>query len=173
MATVQRLTEPAGEKGAESPRSKSGAAAKKSKPEAAAARAPRAIGRRLPPRGWEILLHFVRRDFGRVFHSFEKPTPVSSVGSVAGRARENPYPFASLTHRGFRGWLTQSGRPRRPKIPERPLRRDFIGLRCQPPYPRLACLGGKLYTAHPLPPPMHRHCLGEIAFRHGRGEIDI
>src|SRR5699024_10989171 len=92
---------------------------------------------------------------------------VSPVGSVAGRARENPYPFASLTHRGFRGWLTQSGRPRRPKIPERPLRRDFIGLRCQPPYPRLACLGGKHYTAHPLPPPMHRHCLGEIAFRHG------
>ena len=80
MATVQRLTEPAGEKGAESPRSKSGAAAKKSKPGAAAARAPRAIGRRLPPRGWKILLHFVRRDFGRVFHSFEKPTPVSPAG---------------------------------------------------------------------------------------------
>ena len=28
----------------------------------------------------KIPLHFVRRDFGRVFHSFEKPTPVSPAG---------------------------------------------------------------------------------------------
>ena len=78
---------------------------------------------------------------------------------VAGRARENPYPFASLTYRGFRGWSTQlrwSGRlkiperpsaegfycPARARAPERPLQRDFPGLRCQPPHPRLGCRFG-------------------------------
>ena len=27
----------------------------------------------------------------------------------------------------------------------------------------------ELYEAHPLPPPMLQHFLGEIAYRHGRG----
>ena len=34
---------------------------------------------------------------------------VSVAGRVPARGRENPYPFATLTHRGFRGWFTEPG----------------------------------------------------------------
>ena len=80
VATVQRLTEPAGEKGTESPRPLERRSRDRCEPGAAAARAPRAIGQRLPPRGRKIPLGFARRDFGWVFHSFSKPTPASPAG---------------------------------------------------------------------------------------------
>lgn len=93
---------------------------------------------------------------------------VPARGSVAGRARENPYPFASLTHRGFRGWSTQLRWSGRLKIPERPsaegfycpararapaheVQRDFPGLRCQPPRPRLGCRQAEDELSAPLP----------------------
>ena len=50
-----------------------------------------------------------------------------------------------------------------------PTRRDYIGLRCQPSHPRLACrqAGDGLSAPHPLPPPMpvgnpplHGGCMG-------------
>ena len=58
------------------------------------------------------------------------PWPGGPRKSVRARTgRENPYPFASLTHRGFRGWLSQPGRSEQLKIPERPLWRGFIAQR--------------------------------------------
>ena len=77
----------------------------------------------------------------------------ATAGPVRGRTgRENPYPFATLTHRGFRGWFTQPDRSEQLKIQEHAVQRDFSGLRGHAP--RNALCGGILLPcggSHPTP----------------------
>ena len=65
---------------------------------------------------------------------------VPAQGPVAGQGGKIPLGYA---RRDFMSRFTQSGRSEQLKIPERPLRRDFIAPWRQPPHPLISPAGGE------------------------------